>query len=169
MLGIQIVELDIPQTILALAALAGAIGVPAWVSAKRSRSAATKATAVAKETRDAFVTVLEKVSPSNGADKLADELKERFDSIDQRHAEMVGLMRTTSKTIDAVDGRVHDVSKRIDAQDRELREIRHTVENTDGRVGQVEDRLQQHLDEWDPLLGWARDASGVTDDDRKEG
>lgn len=73
-LGVRIVDIDIPATILAIAALATAIGVPAWVNARRSRKAVVAA-------KDATAEVIAAVKPTNGSDTLADEIKEQFDQV----------------------------------------------------------------------------------------
>jgi len=138
-LGVETVPLDIPQTIIAIATLAAAIGLPAWIAARRSRAAADRSASAAEQ-------VIEKVSPSNGADKLVDEINARFDRLD--------------KAVEFVSGRMHDVSKRVDGIDRDVKVVKETVEHTNGRVGVVEKGLTRHLTEVDPLIERAQQEWG---------
>lgn len=138
--GLHVVDINIPKTITALALLAGALGVPAWRSARRRRRTAL-------DTKDAAEAARDSVQPTNGAVSLGEEIKERFDDLQRE-------VRLVNQTLEVVVARQHE-------HGREISQIRDAVRATNGRVRGMETRLQTHLDTVDPLTKWAMEQSGI--------
>jgi ABC-type transporter Mla subunit MlaD len=123
---LTVVQLDVAEAIIAITALLVAMGIPAVLAARRSKLAAR----VAEESRSNLEAVAEQVRPENG----------------RRLGELV---ETTARLLEVIDGRLHDVSKRVDAQGRELSEIRkhsRTIEAQLIAQGQGIDDLSSSLD-----------------------
>lgn len=69
------------------------------------------------------------------------------------------LVRQTSRLVETIDGRLHDVSKRLDAQGRELGTMRRSVSTIEEQlisqgeaVDEVGRGLKVHLEEVTPLV-----------------
>lgn len=130
------IQVDVAEAIVAFTALLVAMGVPAVLAARRSKHAVR----AAEESRSALEGVAEQVRPENG----------------RRLGE---LAQSTAKLVEVIDGRLHDVSKRVDAQGWELVEIRKHNAGIEAQliatgqaVNDVGDGLKAHLEEISPLV-----------------
>jgi hypothetical protein len=138
------VQIDIGSILLAVGTIIAALGIPTFVASRRSKTAVAK-----MDVTNAKVdVVVEAVRPENGDIRLAEQIETIATDV-----------RSQGRLLEVVDGRVHDVSKRIDAQGREVGEVRRhqsTIEAqlvaTGESVDEVRRDLGQHLEEVAPLI-----------------
>lgn len=160
----RIEDIDVPATILAFAALATAIGVPALISTRRSRRAARQA-AVAVASADAVNekadTIIRLVRPTNGTDTLGDEVREQFDHVNQRLEDMSSVVEANAMT-------TRMMVELQQAHGFAIGDIRRTTERTEGQVAGVEEKLAQHLEDVAPLTKWVSGQSGIVPGEERD-
>ena len=100
MLAVRVADLDVPQTIFALAGLATAIGIPAWLTTRRSRRAEESARATAE-------TMTPIRLPLANGDRLADVILETL----RDHGE---LIRATRRDVSVMSGQLLVLSESVD-------------------------------------------------------
>jgi len=97
-------------------------------------------TAVLSRGRKTQTRIADQLQPSNGS-----TLAQTVESIE--------------RTGEITQGRVHDISKRVDAQGREVAEIRHHQKGIEANLIGIGDKLEEHMEErttFEPLIGWVR-------------
>jgi hypothetical protein len=118
-----IVELDISQTVIAVATLVTAVGsaIAAWRRAARAEHAAQQ--------------VGEQVTPRNGG-----PTPPGYEST------LAAQIEGQGRLLEVVDGRLHDLSRRVDGQDREMRDVKRHVTQVEAQVLSVADKQVEMLE-----------------------
>jgi hypothetical protein len=137
------VDLNVADVLTATGTLLLLLGVPAILAARRGRRAVRAADAAADAATASQVTV--------------DEIAAQVRTVNGRR--LAQIVEQTNRLLEVVDGRVHDLSKRLDNQGQgiaDLREHGHVIEaqllaNSEA-IEATQEALQTHLDDVTPLL-----------------
>lgn len=150
MLGETYVRIDVGDILAGLTALCVVLGIPTWLNARWVRRTSRHVDEIGARVEPALRATHEisrQVKTSNG-DSLAEIIEQTAETASEN-----------MRMLEVVNGRLHDVSKRVDAQGREISSVGRTAQANSRNfmsiaraTDEVHADLRTHLDMVTPLI-----------------